>query len=138
MRTDRLHSDDALLRKALGANAAFSGLSALILLIAAQPIGRILGSVPTLWLYAIGGMLALFSLHLWLQVRAEEIDPGQALGVSVADLAWVVGSAALLIVQPEALSGEGLLLVALVAVIVLGMAVSQLAGLRRLGASRAG
>lgn len=138
METENLYPDDSLLRKALGANAAFSGLSGLILLLAAEPISRLLGSVPTLWLYAIGGMLALFSLHLWLQVRAKEIDPGQALGASVADLAWVVGSAALLILEPDVFSGEGLLLVAVVALIVLGMAVSQLAGLRRLGVSRAG
>lgn len=123
--------DDTLLRKALLANAVFSGASAIVLVAAAGPVSRILGSVAPVSLYVIGAGLALFALELARQARSDTLRPTRAFGATLADLAWVAGSAVLLVVRPEVMSGSGLLVVAVVAGIVLALAVLQLEGLRR-------
>jgi hypothetical protein len=125
-----MDSEDTLLRRALLANAVFSGLSALSIAAAAGPVGRLLGSVSPVTLYIIAGALALFAFDLLQQARSEELSRGRALGAAISDLVWVVGSGILLLIGPEALSETGLLLVAAVALIVLVFAALQLIGLR--------
>lgn len=125
-----MDSDHTLLRRALLANAAFSGLSALAMAVAAGSVGRLLGSVSPTLLYVIAGALALFAFDLLHQARSERLSRGRALGATVSDLAWVVGSGILLLIRPEALSQTGLVLVAAVALVVLVLAALQLVGLR--------
>lgn len=120
------------LRNALLANAVFSGLSALALAVAAEPLGRLLGSVSPVLLHVIAGGLALFCFDLFQQARSDTLNPARALGATIADLVWVAGSAVLLIIRPEPLSSTGLLVVAAVALIVLTFAAFQLVGLHRL------
>lgn len=129
---------DTLLRNALLANAVFSGFSALALAVAADPLGRLLGSVSPVLLYVIAGGLALFCYDLFQQARSDAPEPARALRATIGDLLWVAGSAVLLIVRPESLSDTGLLLVAVVALIVLTFAALQLLGLRRLARGRGG
>lgn len=124
-----MYPDDALLRRALLANAVFSGTSAVLVAAFAPSLAAILGSVPPGVLYAIAGVLALFALDLTHQARAERVHPVRALGALLGDVAWVAGSAALLLVGGEVLSPAGRVVVAAVALVVAVFAVVQTAGL---------
>lgn len=125
-----MDSEDTLLRRALLANAVFSGMSALVIVAAAGTVGRLLGSVSPGILYVFAGALALFALDLLHQIRSEELSRRRALGATISDLVWVVGSGILLLIRPESLSQTGLVIVATVAVMVLVLAISQWIGLR--------
>lgn len=121
-----------LLRYALRSNAAFSGLAAVVLLVADGLVAAVLGAYDALpAIHAVGVGLAAFAGFLaWLAGR-DEIPAGLAWGVIVADLAWVVGS--WIAIAGGTTHGQGTWAVAMVADVVLLLAVVQGIGVRRLG-----
>lgn len=123
--------DLTLLRRALLANAGFSGLSGLALLLAAAPLGQWIGVGQPWILRAIGSSLLLFAAVLVLLARADEPDRAPVIAVSGSDFAWVLGSIVLVAAFPEQLTVEGRWAVAAVALVVGGLGAAQLAGLRR-------
>lgn len=133
-----MYPDDTLLRTALGANAVFSGLSALAIALGAPAIGPALGTISPGALYVLAGILALFAADLGLQLRSDRLNPLRAFGATVGDLLWVAGSAVLLVLRPEAVSRAGLVVVAAVAIPVLLLALLQLLGLRRYARNQRG
>lgn len=119
------------LDRALLANAAFSGASGLVLLVAAGPAGAWLG-VPDPWLLrALGGGLVAFGAGLLLLARSDRPKRGLVVAASASDFAWVAGSVVLLAAFPDLLSAAGRAAVAGVAVVVAGLGGAQLVGLRR-------
>lgn len=120
-----------LLRWALGANAGFSGLSGLVLLLAAGPVGEWLGVTEPWILRGIGGGLVAYAV--WLAALTREETPRRSLVVtaSLADFAWVAGSVLLLVAGPQLLTPPGRWAVAIVAVVVADFGVVQLLGLWR-------
>lgn len=130
--------DERLLRTALRTNAAFSGLTALVVALAADPVGDALGSVSPGVLHLVAGGLGLFTADLAHQLFAERLNPFRALGATVGDLLWVAGSAGILIVRPDVLSRTGVVVVGAVAALVLAIAGLQLLGLRRFARNRRG
>lgn len=121
-----------LLRRALRANAGFSTLSGLTLLLAAAPLGSALGIPEPALLRGIGITLLVFAAGLFRNAARSTIRRGEAALASGLDLAWVAGSGLLLAwpsFEPTRL-GRGA--IAAVATIVLACALLQLAGLRRL------
>ncbi len=120
---------DALLRKALRVNAGFSGLCGLSAALASGALASALGP-PAAFLVFQGVSLMLFSAaRVWLATRAA-IRLGFALAAVVMDLLWVAGTAAPLLAS-GALTPVGVPVVAALAVIVLGFAAAQYAGVRR-------
>lgn len=127
----RLHST-RLLRIALLGNAAFSLTTGTLLALFAQRVGALIApSLPPSLFAEIGVALLFFGLltgSLGLRSRPET---WWAVAISIADLGWVVGSAALLLLAPTYFSALGLGSVAVVALIVLGFAIGQLLGINR-------
>lgn len=122
---------DTLLTRALAANAAFSGLSGLVLLAAAGPVAGWIGLEGGAWLRAIGAGLLLFAAALVGLTRSREPARRAVGAVTAADLAWVAGSALLLALFPDLLTTAGERTVGAVAVVVAALAAAQLLGLRR-------
>jgi hypothetical protein len=121
-----------LLTRTLAANAGFSALSGLILIGGASPLSRWLG-IPTWLSVAVGVGLLPFAVAV-IRV-ARDPKPQAARMVVVADIAWVVGAAVVLIGFPRSMSTAGLWSLGLVSVAVADFAVFQTIGLRRMEAT---
>ena len=124
-----------LLRTSLYANAAFSGVSGAALVAAAAPLGRLMGVSVTMVLPIVGVMLVLYAGTLWWSARRPAMNRAEARVAIAMDIAWVVASAALLLIAPGLLAPAGRWIVALVALCVAGFAILQALGLRRLDRS---
>ena len=124
--------NDTLLLRALRMNAVFSGVSALLLLIAAPWVAAQLGLKTALPVYVTGGLLALFSLQLANIVRTRKIQRVEIAAIIFGDIAWVVASVVLVALYYSSLTVTGFVLVDLVAIAVLYFAIRQIQGLRAL------
>jgi hypothetical protein len=122
------------LRHSLRANAVFSTLSGLGFLVASPPIAAYLGDVPPRLVAGVGAQLVLFAAALvWLASRPTLSRP-LTVGVILADLAWVLGTAA--VVQADLLSSPGTTLVIVIADVVLTLAMLQAFGLYKMAGRR--
>lgn len=121
-----------LLLKALRLNAWFSGVSAVFLLLAAPWIAAQLGLAGSLPVYVVGSLLIVFALQLANIVRTGTIRTPEIIGIIAGDLAWVIGSIALVAMFYARLTIPGLVLVDIVTLAVLFFAVQQIRGLRAL------
>jgi hypothetical protein len=121
---------DRLLRLALRGNAAFSTTCALIGLIASAPLASALGVPNAGVLVGLAAQLLVFAAFLvWLS-RRPQIHPAVALGVILADVAWVVGTVP--VVAGGTLTTAGVWTALAVADVVALFAVLQGVGLRRM------
>lgn len=123
-----------LLRRTLATNAAFTGLTAIVMVVFGPQLAKLmgLGSAVPLWIAAAA--FVPYAVLLALSARRPRVVDA-ALFV-IADLAYVaacVGLAA----WPGLLSGMGKELVVLSAVLVLVFVAGQWVGLRRLQAAAA-
>ena len=125
-------TDNHLLIRALRLNAFFSGASALFLLAAGPWVAAQLGLAGTMPVYVAAGLLAVFALQLGNIVRTREIRSLEITAIILGDLAWVAGSAVLVVLFYPSLTTMGVLLVDLVAIVVLFLAIQQIRGLRAL------
>lgn len=116
-------------RTALRANAAFSGLSGVALVVASGPIASMLGVESSWILVGVGVGLVGYAAQLLVTARRDPVDPGEVKLAIGADLAWVAGSMALVAWGPLAPTGEAV--VVAVAAVVLGFALLQAHGIRR-------
>lgn len=130
----RQQSDSLLLRRALLGNAAFSTLTGVTLLAAAGPLEPTLG-VPAVALRIVGLALLPFALGLARIALRETVDRSEAWLAVALDLAWVAGSALLVLGELWPLSAAGVWTVIVVADCVLAFAILQGLGLR--GSARA-
>lgn len=133
-----MHPDESPLRRALLINAVFSGICAVAIASTARPLAGLLGPVDTVVLYGIAVGLAAFSLSLLRQAHGERVNPSKALVAAALDLAWVLGSAAFVLLYGGSLPPAGRWVVIGVAVLVSILAVSQIVGLKRYARNRAG
>ncbi|MEW6248684.1 MAG: hypothetical protein AB1555_18520 [Nitrospirota bacterium] len=125
------------LRMSLRSNAAFSGMSGLVLLIAAGPIAAFLGVEAPWIIRGLGPGLLVFAV--WLSVVASRPSPDRrevwsAIGL---DGAWVIGSAALLLWDLWPLTAPGKWAVGITADLVATFAVLQMVGLFKYEAAHA-
>jgi hypothetical protein len=84
-----------LLRKTLLVNGVATGMTGLIALVGSPWLGARLGPTPPLVLAIVGAGLIAFAGVLLVQARRDHIDPRVAWTIAVLDVAWVVGSIAL-------------------------------------------
>ena len=120
------------LRNALFTNAAFSGLSGILCLIAAEPLTLFLGLTETYILYTIGVILLVFAADVAMTARQKPINPLFAKLIIAADLAWVIASFVVSFAFTSLFTFEGILLIEGIALVVLGFAVAQTIGLKQL------
>ena len=118
-----------VLTRTLAANAGFSALTGLILIGGASPLSRWLGT-PTWLTVAVGVGLLPFAVAVITVARDPK--PQAVRMVIVADIAWVIGAAVVLIGFPLSMSTAGLWSLGLVSVAVADFAIFQAIGLRRL------
>lgn len=122
---------DQPLRGVLQANMIFSGLSGLLLAVAAAPLRQWL-DVPATWpLVVIGIGLLGFAWLLFLIARQSPIDLRQANLIFWLDVAWVIGSALLLFTGWVSFTNAGWWAVLLVADAVALFAIMEFVGIRR-------
>jgi hypothetical protein len=118
------------LRKALIGNALFSTLSGLTILFAQGWVLRILGVSKDVSLPILGLGLLVFAATLVINARRQQVKTSDAWMAVLMDVAWVLGSYVLIFIVP--FSTEGKWVVGLVAELVLGFAVLQIVGIRRI------
>ncbi len=123
-------TNTTLLRGALRANAAFSTLCGAILVVLGGVLDPVLG-VPALALRLVGASLLPFAVSLWMNARRAEVSRREAWLAVGLDLAWVAGSAALILGELWPLTTAGRWAVIGVAEVVLLWALLQTAGLVR-------
>lgn len=125
-----------LLRNALRANGAFSTLSGLTFTLGAGPVAAAIGLGDARLLAAVGlGLLGFAGYLAWVSSRPT-IDLSTSMQIVFADLAWVVGTVPLVLM--DVLSRTGTVAAVLVADMVLLFAILQFLGVRRIrGASSA-
>jgi hypothetical protein len=121
-----------LLTRVLMVNAGFSAVTGVILVGGAIPLSRWFG-IP-LWLaVAVGFGLLPFSLAVAVVARRPRRSTVRS--VIIADLAWVVGAAIVILGFPQSMSTPGLWVLGLVTVAVADFAVLQTVGLRHMEAA---
>ena len=120
-----------LLRYALRGNALFSAASGIVALVAAQSLAAFIGIQESLVFVVLGVVLLLFAIDLiWIASR-KTIDRRVTWAVIVLDVAWVAGSAIILLFDLVPLTVAGSWTIALLAEAVAVFAVLQYVGLRR-------
>jgi hypothetical protein len=118
------------LRRALRGNALFSVLSGLTILLAPGRVLRILGLSDNVSLAILGFGLLVFAVILLINASRQQVKISDAWIAVLMDLAWVLGSDALIFVVP--FSREGKWVVGVVAELVLVFTVLQFVGIRRI------
>lgn len=118
-----------LLRNSLIGNAAFSILSAAIILASAGWLAQFLGLTDHIGLRVLAISLFGYAVILLINARRPKIKISDAWMAVILDAIWVVGSYALILIVPFTFGGKWL--IAGVAEIVLVFAVLQSFGIRR-------
>ena len=127
------HDKSTLLRRALLADAAFSGLSGAACVLGASPLAALMGIPSPIILIVLGlGVLGYAALVYRLSTR-KAISHGEALIPVVGNIAWVVASWVLLLGGWVAFTPAGWWIVAVVADIVALFAIAQFIGIRQMG-----
>lgn len=118
-----------LLTTALRANAGFSFITGTASVVASQSLSERLGIAEWL-LVGLGIGLVGFSLLVGYVAITSRTD--RAKEIIVADVAWVIGAAVLLIGRPDLMSIAGRWTLLIVTVVVADLAATQWIGLRKL------
>ena len=131
----------ALLRNTLLANAAFSGISGAVLLLASSPVAEFMGIAEWQLVEGLGGATVLsilgIGLFIWMAdvlfvATRSPMETRLAWGIVAGDMLWVVGSALILLTNALPLTTGGGWLVLILADAVLVFALVQIVGIRRL------
>lgn len=137
-----MNASDRLLRRALWGNAVFSVISGAVLVALAAPFARMATEEPVsiaglglaIVFELLGlGVIAFGAVCAWAASR-EILPRSLAQVIFLADIAWVVGSA-LVLMLPASWTATGIAGIVVVAVIVADLAVLEYLGLRRLNAA---
>lgn len=131
-------TDDLLLRRALRGNALFSTVSGLALAAGAFAIGPRIGVEPSWIVLLVGLGLLPFAFDLFTNAARQRVDLARAKTAIAGDVAWVVGSIAVILIDPTGLTTAGVVTIAIVAAVVADFAMLQWLGLRRAAAAYAG
>jgi hypothetical protein len=118
------------LRRSLQLDGVASGLCGAVLLFAAQPISTLFGLSTSGVARIVGGLLLVYAAALLWNARRLTVSRGETLLAVALNAAWVLGSLVVVVDGPLTLIGNAA--VAAVAAAVLGFAVLEVLGLRRL------
>lgn len=129
-----MQANERKLRMVLTINAAFSGVSGVILLLASHYIATMMGIANGQVLKGIGLGLIVFGLTVLAAARRKTLSAKQVKSIIVQDWAWVIGSLLIIALQAWGLTNVGYWLIAIIAMIVADFAIFQMWYLRRIGA----
>ena len=127
MATQADHS--RFLRRSLQIDGVASGLCGAVLLLAAQPTSTLLGLSTSSVARVVGGLLLVYAAALLWNASRPTVSRGETLVAIALNAAWVLGSLVVVVDGPLTLIGN--VAVAAVAAAVLGFAVLEVLGLRR-------
>jgi hypothetical protein len=118
------------MRQSLRFDGIASGLTGAILLFGAGPVSALIGlSTPGIARVAGAGLVLYAAALLWNAGRPR-VSRTETVAAAVLNAAWVLGSIA--VIELGALTTLGNIAVAAVALAVLGFAILEVVGLRRL------
>ncbi len=121
--------NDTLLQNALRGNAAFSAVSAFVLLLGGSALAEWIG-VPTPVVYVLGvGLLPWAGFAWW---TAQTLDERAVALVIAGDALWVIAAIVVIALRPGDMTDEGVVGLAVISVAVAAFGVAQTIGLRRL------
>ncbi len=124
-------SPKTILRRALTANAIFSGICGVLCVLASDPIAQLTG-LASAEIFALGINLEVFSALLIVLATRKDFSRGWVrslvMAVIAMDVLWVLGSAAMLLTPAAPLTGAGRWIVFAVAMVVADVAYFQLRG----------
>ncbi len=127
-----MQADENKLRWVLKANAAFSLVSGVTLILVHSAIAELMDvRSPEVLLY-VGIGLVLFSATVFQAGLRKDISVKQVQSIIVQDWAWVAGSAVIIGVQAWELSHLGYWMIAGVALLVADFAIFQMRFLKRI------
>ncbi len=130
--SNSINAKDTFLRRVLFGNIAFSIISGGAFIIGANPMGAFMGIPQPLILMGLGAGVLLFALGVYLTATQQPLDPRKATFILVADIAWVVATEVILMLDLFGLTTEGRWLIFILADIVTVFAILEFFGLRRL------
>ncbi|MEO1159917.1 MAG: SRPBCC family protein [Pseudomonadota bacterium] len=123
-------------RTFIGFNAAFSALIGLELIIFPFAAAYLMFPDPAGWttpvLRLLGVGLVLFALDLLLMATNRFVTKGEVMLIILADIGWLIASAALALLAGHLFSDTGLLMITIVAVFVAVFATGQYVGAGRI------
>jgi hypothetical protein len=119
-----------LLRLALKLDAVVTGANGAAYLIAAGPLGDLLGLSPAL-LRGTGAFLLAFAAAVWLTATRPQIPRAPAYAIVAANTTWAAASIVAAIAAWGTPEAAGSVWIVLQAIVVAGFAELQLTGLRR-------
>ena len=121
-----------LLKRTLLVNGIATAMTGVLALVGAPWLPAVLGPTSPLLLAVIGIGLLGFAAVLLVQARRPRIERRVAWAIAVMDIAWVLGSFA--VVEVGVLTTLGNLIVAAVAAVVLVFAILEVRGISALAA----
>ena len=121
-----------LLKRTLLVNGIATAMTGLLALLGSPWLPAVLGPTSPLLLAVIGLGLLGFAAVLLVQARRPRIARRMAWAIAVMDIAWVLGSLA--VVEVGVLTTLGNLIVAAVAAVVLVFAILEVRGISALAA----
>lgn len=125
-----MNDPQGLLRNSLRANCAFSTLSGLSFLFGAAAIAAAIGLGEARILLGLGVGLLGFAGYLAFVSSRPTLDLSVAMQIIAADLAWVVGTVPVVLL--DVLNRSGVIAAIVIANVVLLLALLQYLGVRRI------
>ena len=123
--------NESLLRKSLLANAVFTTVCGLGLILASSPLAALIGAVGATELIIFGVILLFYAVDLARTAFGKELPRSRVYYFIVMDVLWVLGSAVLLWGFAVPFTAAGRWIILLIADVVGFFAVLQYVGLRR-------
>lgn len=123
---------DRLLRRALTANAVFSIVCGISMIVFAAPLAALMGDVPSWLPIAVGIGLFPFATSLIVNARRPMISLAEARLSVIMDFGWVAGSVGVIAIFADQLTLAGMDIILSVALIVGLFGIAQTIGIRRM------
>ena len=131
-------NEKSFLQRALLGNAVFSGLSGLIMVLAADALSQFLGLGSPIILTVVGIVLLLYAPMLVWLANQSPVPTHFTWEVIALDVLWVIGSVILIFTDFVPLTTGGKWAIAITADIIALFAILQYVGLRRQQSETAG
>lgn len=117
------------LQKALKANALFSSISGIIIMLLNRQIANLFGTNNNTVFWIVGLILVYFAMTIWYEITKQRKIA--VLWIIIQDYTWVLGSLILIVFNPFQITQIGNLIIGIIALIVLFMGINQMIALNK-------
>lgn len=122
------------LQKALKANALFSSISGIIMILLNSQIAHLFGTNNNTVFWIVGLILIYFTITIWYEIKKQR--KLAVLWIIIQDYTWVIGSFLLIIINPFQITQIGNFIIGIIALIVLCMGINQMIALKKTTANK--